>query len=346
MARIDPSKLNLEERVVQINRVAKTTKGGRTPSFSSMVVVGDGAGHVGAGIGKSKEVPDSIRKGSDDAKKNIILIPLIDNRTIPHEVTASFGASRVLLKPASPGTGVIAGGGVRAVLEAAGIKDVLSKSLGSNNPVNVVRATLVALQELKIMEDEEVKRGKPFKSFGLGPSDEVVVAPKQRLSIFVPQQGSFSDRGRGGDRDRGGRRDRNDRGGAGGGGDRRGGGDNRGGGGGGGDRRGGAAGGGGGDRRSGGGGDNRGGGGGGGYRGPRGDRPPMPTASGVGIADTRGGAVNAPAQERGNRPPRTDATVQHTESNQERNPATTQEPRPAANQTTSGGAGEQQGGAS
>jgi small subunit ribosomal protein S5 len=329
MARIDSSKLNLEERVVQINRVAKTTKGGRTPSFSSMVVVGDGAGHVGAGIGKAKEVPDSIRKGSDDAKKNIIQIPLIDNRTIPHEVTASFGASKVLLRPASPGTGVIAGGGVRAVLEAAGIKDVLSKSLGSNNPVNVVRATMNALQELKILEDEEIKRGKRFKSFGLGPSDEVVVAPKQRLSIFIPQQGSFSDRGRGGDRDRGGRRDRNDRGG-----DRRGG-DNRGGG----DRRGG------GDNRSRG--DNRGGGG-GGYRGPRGDRPAQPTASGVGIGDTRGGAVNEIAQERGGRPPRTDATVQHTETPQERNPAPTTDetPQSGARQITSGGAGEQQGGAS
>src|SRR6476620_844271 len=123
MARIDANKFNnLEERVVQINRVAKVVKGGRRFSFSSIVVVGDGAGHVGAGLGKAGEVPDSIRKGSDDAKKNLIEIPLIENRTIPHEITASFGASKVILRPASPGTGVIAGGGVLAVLEAAQIK--------------------------------------------------------------------------------------------------------------------------------------------------------------------------------------------------------------------------------
>jgi small subunit ribosomal protein S5 len=268
MARIDASKLNLEERVVQINRVAKTVKGGRIPSFSSMVVVGDGNGHVGAGLGKAREVPDSIRKGSEDAKKNIIQIPLIEGRTIPHTIVAKFGASVVMLKPASPGTGVIAGGGVRAVLEAAGVKDVLSKSLGNNNPVNAVRATLRALSELKILGDEEVKRGKPAGSFGLGPSDEKVVAPEQRIKIYVPQQGSGSERGRGRERDRDRNRerdrDRNNRGG----GDRRdnrgGGGDNRGGGG-----RGFGGGGRGGDNRGGGGrgfggggrgGDNRGGG--------------------------------------------------------------------------------------
>ncbi len=208
MARIDANKLNnLEERVVQINRVAKVVKGGRRFSFSSMVVVGDGQGHVGAGLGKAGEVPDSIRKGSDDAKKNIIEVPLFEGRTIPHEITVHFGASTVILKPASPGTGVIAGGGVRAVLEAAGVKDVLSKSLGNNNPVNAVRATIKALQSLKLREDEEIKRGKPFSSFGLGPSDEKIVAPKQRITIFVPQIGSGGERNRK-DRDNRGRDNR------------------------------------------------------------------------------------------------------------------------------------------
>lgn len=220
MARIDANKLNnLEERVVQINRVAKVVKGGRRFSFSSMVVVGDGQGHVGAGLGKAGEVPDSIRKGSDDAKKNIIEVPLFEGRTIPHEITVHFGASTVMLKPASPGTGVIAGGGVRAVLEAAGVKDVLSKSLGNNNPVNSVRATIKALQSLKLREDEEIKRGKPFSSFGLGPSDQKIVAPKQRITIFVPQLGSGGERNRK-DRDN---RGRDNRGGPGGGRDNRGG---------------------------------------------------------------------------------------------------------------------------
>lgn len=230
MARIDANKLNnLEERVVQINRVAKVVKGGRRFSFSSMVVVGDGQGHVGAGLGKAGEVPDSIRKGSDDAKKNIIEVPLFEGRTIPHEITVHFGASTVMLKPASPGTGVIAGGGVRAVLEAAGVKDVLSKSLGNNNPVNSVRATIKALQSLKLREDEEIKRGKPFSSFGLGPSDEKIVAPKQRITIFVPQVGSGGERNR---NNRDNNRGRDNRGRDGGGrGDSRGGprGDNRGG---------------------------------------------------------------------------------------------------------------------
>jgi small subunit ribosomal protein S5 len=158
MARIDPNKLALEERVVQINRVAKVVKGGRRFSFSAVVVVGDGAGHVGAGLGKAGEVPEAIRKGVEDAKKNIIKIPMVGT-TIPHEVRVEFGASRVMLKPASQGTGVIAGGSVRAILEAAGVRDILSKIYGSTNPVNVTRATIKALSELHSAEELSARRG-------------------------------------------------------------------------------------------------------------------------------------------------------------------------------------------
>jgi small subunit ribosomal protein S5 len=158
VARIDPNKLALEERVVQINRVAKVVKGGRRFSFSAVVVVGDGAGHVGVGLGKAGEVPESIRKGVEDAKKNLILIPMVGT-TIPHEVNVEFSASRVMLKPASQGTGVIAGGSVRAVLEAAGVRDILSKVYGSTNPVNVSRATIQALSELHSAEELGARRG-------------------------------------------------------------------------------------------------------------------------------------------------------------------------------------------
>jgi small subunit ribosomal protein S5 len=158
VARIDPNKLALEERVVQINRVAKVVKGGRRFSFSAVIVVGDGAGHVGVGLGKAGEVPEAIRKGVEDAKKHLIKIPMVGT-TIPHEVKMEYAASSVLLKPASQGTGVIAGGSVRAVVESAGIRDILSKVHGSTNPVNVTRATLEGLRSLHSAEELGARRG-------------------------------------------------------------------------------------------------------------------------------------------------------------------------------------------
>ena len=155
---VSSSGLDLQERVVEINRVAKVVKGGRRFSFSAVVVVGDGAGHVGVGLGKAGEVPESIRKGVEDAKKHIVKIPMIGT-TIPHEVREEYAAARVLLKPASKGTGVIAGGSVRAVLESAGVRDILSKIHGSTNPVNVTRATIEALRSLHSAEELGARRG-------------------------------------------------------------------------------------------------------------------------------------------------------------------------------------------
>jgi small subunit ribosomal protein S5 len=157
LPKIDPSTLELTDRVVHINRVAKVVKGGRRFSFSALVVVGDGKGYVGSGLGKANEVPEAIRKGIEHAKRSLIRVPII-NKTIPYEVMGRYGAAKVMLKPASDGTGVIAGATVRAIAESAGIQNILTKSLGSNNPYNLIKATLDAINQLKASEEVLEKR--------------------------------------------------------------------------------------------------------------------------------------------------------------------------------------------
>ena len=195
MARIDPTKLNLEEKVVQINRVAKVVKGGRRFSFSAVVVVGDRNGVVGAGLGKSNEVPEAIRKGVEDAKKHLIRVPLVA-ATIPHEVRHDYGAAHVMLKPASAGTGVIAGGSVRSVVEAAGIRDLLSKSMGSNNPVNVVRATIEALGSLRSADAIAANRGKTAEQLLGTRGAEEARRPHEYVERPAPAFPSGGQRGR------------------------------------------------------------------------------------------------------------------------------------------------------
>ncbi|MFC1848413.1 30S ribosomal protein S5 [Chloroflexota bacterium] len=157
MQKIDARDLNLNEKLINVNRVAKVVKRGRRFSFSALVVVGDGEGHVGAGLGKAREVPAAIRKGGAIARRSLIKVPMVEG-TIPYKIISKFGGARVMLKPAGPGTGVIAGGGVRATVEAAGIRDIVTKSMGSANPTNVVRATMLALAQLKDPKQEIAKR--------------------------------------------------------------------------------------------------------------------------------------------------------------------------------------------
>jgi len=219
MARIDASKLNLEETVVQVTRVAKVGKGGRSFSIRALVVVGDHNGHVGFGFGKAGEYSEAIRKGGEEAKKHLIEVPL-DGTTVPFKITTRFGASEVMLKPAAPGTGVIAGGAVRAVVESVGIRDILTKTLGSTNKANTVQACMQALQELRAPETEAALRGKAISDMiGKKRAAKLVEArasaAEQQIAAQSAQEetrdrGSANRRGSG-DRDRRGGGDRGER---------------------------------------------------------------------------------------------------------------------------------------
>jgi small subunit ribosomal protein S5 len=218
MARIDASKLNLEETVVEVNRVAKVVKGGRRFSIRALVVVGDHNGHVGFGFGKASEYTEAIRKGVEEAKKNLVRVPLTGT-TIPFLVKTTFGASEVLLKPAVPGTGVIAGGAVRAVVEAAGIRDILTKTLGSTNKANTVQACIAALKELRAPEDEAALRGRTVAELlGKKRAEQLIASATAAAEEAAAQEevreratAAASGGGRRGERGGGRRRERSDR---------------------------------------------------------------------------------------------------------------------------------------
>ena len=208
MPKIDASRLNLEETVVQVARVSKVVKGGRRFSFRALVVVGDRAGHVGVGIGKAAEVPEAIRKGVEDAKKRLIEAPMVGT-SIPFQTRGVFAASEVMLKPAAPGTGVIAGGAVRAVVEAVGIRDILTKSLGSSNSLNTVLAVMDALQALRSFESEAARRGRTVADLvGQRQATRIAEANAAAAAYVPPERENRDDRGR----DNRGGRGRNERG--------------------------------------------------------------------------------------------------------------------------------------
>jgi small subunit ribosomal protein S5 len=212
MAKIDPSKLSLEETVVQVSRVSKVVKGGRRFSIRALVVIGDRNGHVGFGFGKANEYTEAIRKGVEEAKKHLIEVPL-SGTTIPFMIKTAFGASEVLLKPAAPGTGVIAGGAVRAVMEAAGVRDILTKTLGSTNKANTVQACIKGLRELRSPDAEAVRRGKTVVDLlGKKRADQLVVATALAAEQAAASRSARDEEARETRATSGGRRDRRDRG--------------------------------------------------------------------------------------------------------------------------------------